>query len=647
MAVLAIVSYSTAFAGELLPALRAGNTNKVEALLKRGASANEKDSSGTTALMYAALYADAGAMRLLLARGAEVNARNEAGATALMWSVYDSVKVRLLLDHGADVNAVSKEGRTALLIAAHRPSSTAVVRMLMSKGADPHVRDALGGSALMMAAETGNVELMRLLVDNGADVNAAAAALYGFPRFGRVPEGLANLPAGATGLTPLIIAAENGHAEAVRYLLAKGADPKRRTTVFQGDALLAAAGRRDPELARLLLEAGADANSRDYRKATPLTLAAASDEAPAATIDLLLKHGADAQAVDSFERKALDWAAMRGATAVSKRLGFEAPGGADRMAPSRARPTVRQAVERSLPLLFSASDQFMKKTGCISCHHQSLAAMAADTARANGFHVDQAAATRQLKSTMAVFQPHRETLLQAVPTVPATTIVSSYGLLGMAAEKQPANETIDALVHELATKQQPDGHWPSESDRPPLDQGDVTSTALSLRAIQLYPLPGRRQEFATRVAKAREWLIRAQALTTQEKAMRVLGLTWSGAPARVVRQTAAALLADQRADGGWAQLATIGSDAYATGQALYALYQAGAVKSSDAAFRRGVDYLLDTQQPDGSWHVKSRALGFQPYFESGYPYGPDQWVSAAGGSWATMALSLTGARGHQ
>jgi hypothetical protein len=83
------------------------------------------------------------------------------------------------------------------------------------------------------------------------------------------------------------------------------------------------------------------------------------------------------------------------------------------------------------------------------------------------------------------------------------------------------------------------------------------------------------------------------------------------------------------------------SDAYATGQALTALYQSGVVKPASSAYTRGVVFLLDTQLPDGSWHVKSRALGFQPYFESGDPHGPDQWISAAGGAWATMALALT------
>jgi N-acyl-D-amino-acid deacylase len=58
-------------------------------------------------------------------------------------------------------------------------------------------------------------------------------------------------------------------------------------------------------------------------------------------------------------------------------------------------------------------------------------------------------------------------------------------------------------------------------------------------------------------------------------------------------------------------------------------------------FAKGVKYLLNTQADDGSWYVKSRSIWLQPYFDSGFPYGQDQWISAAATSWASMALSLT------
>ena len=100
------------------------------------------------------------------------------------------------------------------------------------------------------------------------------------------------------------------------------------------------------------------------------------------------------------------------------------------------------------------------------------------------------------------------------------------------------------------------------------------------------------------------------------------------------------ILAIQRADGGWAQLPTMASDAYATGQALYAL-QAGGISPQSDAFRKGAAYLLRTQLEDGTWLVRSRAFGFQPYFETGFPHGRDQFISAAATSWAAIALAFT------
>ena len=80
------------------------------------------------------------------------------------------------------------------------------------------------------------------------------------------------------------------------------------------------------------------------------------------------------------------------------------------------------------------------------------------------------------------------------------------------------------------------------------------------------------------------------------------------------------------------------SDAFATAQALVALHDGAGMPVNDPVWQRGVQYLLRTQLEDGSWHVKSRAFGFQPYFESGFPHGHDQWISAAATSWATIAL---------
>ena len=98
----------------------------------------------------------------------------------------------------------------------------------------------------------------------------------------------------------------------------------------------------------------------------------------------------------------------------------------------------------------------------------------------------------------------------------------------------------------------------------------------------------------------------------------------------------------QRADGGFPQLETLGSDAYATGQTIVALRDAGELSSDDPVIRRAVDYLLADQMADGTWFVATRALPFQPFFNSGFPNGRSQYISAAATAWAVLALASLG-----
>jgi hypothetical protein len=74
---------------------------------------------------------------------------------------------------------------------------------------------------------------------------------------------------------------------------------------------------------------------------------------------------------------------------------------------------------------------------------------------------------------------------------------------------------------------------------------------------------------------------------------------------------------------------------------LSVLAEAGILAPSGSAYQKGLNFLLATQVEDGSWHVPSRAAKFQPYFESGFPYGHDQWISSTGTAWAANALALS------
>ena len=114
----------------------------------------------------------------------------------------------------------------------------------------------------------------------------------------------------------------------------------------------------------------------------------------------------------------------------------------------------------------------------------------------------------------------------------------------------------------------------------------------------------------------------------------------STAPTGTISSQRQRLLELQRDDGGWAQLPRIAADAFATGEVLYALHASGLPPDS-SPYKRGVAYLLRTQLEDGTWLVRSRAFGLQPYLETGFPHGRDQFISAAATSWAVIALAYT------
>ncbi len=637
----AVLGYSasndSALSDELFRAIRGNDAPAVSALLRRGADANSKDQDGATPLMQAALYGEPGLLKLLLDKGADPNARNKVGATALLWSVHDLRKVRLLLQKGADVNARSEGGKLPLLLAAYYSRSAETVKFLLEHGADLRATDNRGAGVLLFAAQGGDLDTIRLLLDKGVDVNAGTTGAFVETRFGNLGPPPGSEP--ERGVTALMAAAYSNDAAVARLLLDRGANVNAVATDGV-TALIAGANRGGGALIRTLVEKGADLNLVDPLGRTPLILMAAGDYTEPETIRLLLEKGADVNVKGKDGRNALAWARQRGDTQtvrILKEAGThdDAPGAAATTAEKTGGYGLQQAVEKALTVLQTAGPPVVKQRGCITCHNQSIPAMAVSLARQQGFAVNEQIARQELKATVAVLGPHREDLLQHIGSVPVAPEVASYALIGMAAEKYPGDRLTDAVVHDLAQKQRRDGSWLSGDSRPPIEQSDFSSTALCLRALQLYPIEGRREEFQQRIAEARAWLLAARTRSNEDRTFRLLGLAWANAvPQDAVRD----LLAQQRPDGGWAGLATLDEDAYATGQALFALHEAG-VSVSDPAYQRGVKYLLRTQLDDGSWHVRTRAMGFQPYFESGFPHGHDQWISSAGTAWSLMALA--------
>jgi squalene cyclase len=385
-----------------------------------------------------------------------------------------------------------------------------------------------------------------------------------------------------------------------------------------------------------------DANAKDRRGNPLLVLAAASDTLPVDSIRALLDRGADVNAEDPQGKTAVDMAEQRGATPVVDFLlkAGAKKGTADPELVWKPQPagSVRGAVQRTLPLLQRTDSTFLRKSGCVSCHNDSLSAMAVVAARKKGFAVDEQELRDQVKTIATYLDGWRDRAFEGIG-IPGGPDTVSYILLGMAAQNFAPNTATDAMARYLKRKQLPEGRWWIFSQRPPLESNDIEVTATSMRALQIYGPKVCQPEYEKSVRAAAAWLAKAQPRTTDERAFQLLGMEWAGADKEAIRKAGRALIGEQRTDGGWAQLPTLASDAYATGQALVALYESGVLSVTDAAYQRGVRFLLNTQFENGSWYVKSRAIAIQPYFESDFPHGRDQWISVAATSWATMALA--------
>jgi N-acyl-D-amino-acid deacylase len=301
---------------------------------------------------------------------------------------------------------------------------------------------------------------------------------------------------------------------------------------------------------------------------------------------------------------------------------------------------IKKAINKSLPLLQTTSHTFLENAGgCQSCHHQDLTAVSLSLAKEKGFQINEAGLTEIFDSIQQVIRSRKEVLIQNDDPV-AIVMSSGYQLWALWANKYRSNKLIEMLVKNLMQRQTGEGSWVSPNPRPPLEFYSFSATALMVSAIQYYSPAALKPEAAQRIEKARAWMTRTIPETNEEKVFQILGLIWINGDKNFIQQQAKKLLATQREDGGWSQLTNLESDSYATGQALYALYESGSLKADDASFQKGISFLLKTQYEDGSWKVKSRSIPFVPFVQNGFPHDKDQFISAAGTNWATIALTL-------
>ena len=278
---------------------------------------------GDSRLTDAVMKRDGAAVRSLLAQKVDVNAPGKDGTPALLWSVRedDLATARLLLEAGADARLANRYGVTPLFLACAN-ANTAMIRLLLDAGADPNSSDPTGETALMAAVRVGSSAGVTLLLDRGALVEAREPAFQ---------------------QTALMVAVRENHPDIVRLLLAHGAQPNAKTRVGDTPAWvlpnsvpgfghgvgivrggLPERGLRTPipgglspllyaardgrlDIARTLVEGGADVNQADANGIPPLISAITNNHVDVARF--LIDRGADIHASDWYGRTPL-WSAV-------------------------------------------------------------------------------------------------------------------------------------------------------------------------------------------------------------------------------------------------------------------------------------------------------------------------------------------------
>jgi hypothetical protein len=299
----------------------------------------------------------------------------------------------------------------------------------------------------------------------------------------------------------------------------------------------------------------------------------------------------------------------------------------------------RTAVVRALSPLQKSLVVYAEKRDCFSCHNQTVPLVALSIARSRGLAINEEAFDAAVTLTLTDLESGLE-LYRRGRGQPGGATRAAYALWALELGNRPADEITAAVADFLMKFDRDRDHWTTSSGRVPMEASHFTVTALTLRGLRTFGSKTRPDVAKDRAIKARSWLSKSKPADTEDRVFRVWGLRYAAATPEEIKAAAQELLATQRGDGGWAQIDALASDAYATGSALVALHEAGDVAADDPAYRRGVAFLLRTQKDDGTWFVSSRSRPFQPYFESGFPYGKDQFIAVAASGWAAAALAL-------
>ncbi len=255
--------------------IQAGDRKAALAMIAAGADVNQTQPDGATPLHWAVYRVDRELVATLLKKGAKPNVVNKYGASPLAEAVRvaNAEMVGMLVEVGADVNVANDDGQTALMLAA-RTGNVAVAKLLVEHGADVNRREHYRNqSAVMWAAAEGHADMVAFLVSKKADLTVRALAndwetqISSEPRVQYRPTG---------GLTPLLYAARAGCLGCVSAMVEAGGDPGVDVDRPNPDGMtpmMMALDNGSPKVAQYLLDHGANPHTWDWWGRTPLYVA--------------------------------------------------------------------------------------------------------------------------------------------------------------------------------------------------------------------------------------------------------------------------------------------------------------------------------------------------------------------------------------
>jgi hypothetical protein len=322
-------------------------------------------------------------------------------------------------------------------------------------------------------------------------------------------------------------------------------------------------------------------------------------------------------------------------------------GGEPTSVPRATTPQVHETIERAIKYLQTESAAWLNARKCGACHHVPLPLWALAEAERWGYPIDKKFMADTVESLLGSKEKLLASRIFPDPSAPPDPRPQARGLnmglpmLAVAAQSLPSvtegeQQSLKRIVEEIVEKQQPDGSWEffATLRRPPINESQTTDAAWIIMALQGTADPTKSQREA--LSKAVAWLDgRNRSDSMQDKVLKLVLGARSGTPRAALQTTIDELLALQRADGGWSQtVPDLKSDAFATGQSLYALSLA-ALTRERPEIERGIDFLVATQKPDGSWPMTSRST------PDGSPGSAKLLtpITCAASSWATLGLA--------